>query len=130
MLLVDIFLLLLLYIATAYIMVILYEKGASILGIRVFLISALILYIGFMHKPNDVWENHEFWIIGTIIAAHIFTINRNSFPYSSHERIVQDDDSANGNNGQVSNNQSSPENWFFSFLLFSWLFHDDDNDHF
>lgn len=112
-------------------MVILYEKGASIFGIRVFLISVLLLYIGFAHKPGEIWSDSEFWIIGTIAAAHIFTVNRNSFPYKSDKKSNikkkdENDDSNINDNVQIQDNQ----NWFLSFLFFSWLFHDSDDDHF
>ena len=117
------FILLVLYIVVAYIMVILYEKGVSTFQIRLFLIFALIAYIGLTHKPNDNWSYTEIGVILVIFLAHIFTINRNTLN-SKKAHLKKDDMDIE----EAHERNRSVHEWILNFIFLAWLF-DDDDDH-
>lgn len=129
MLIINILLLLLLYIITSYIMVILYEKGASIFGTRMLLITVLILYTCLTHDSLLSWSEPELWVIGTIFLAHLFTINRYSFSHAP-SKVVSKNECIDENDELENTTKSSSSNWLLSFILLTWLFHDGDDDDF
>lgn len=120
--LLNIFLLFMLYVITAYLHICLYKKGVTIFIIRIFLLVGIVLYSIFLRQPNTEWSNLELGCLAVIAAAHLLTVNA----YTLDDEEFKNFDEIQ--HQEQSRSSGSLMTWLAGFFFLSWLFGDDSND--
>ena len=120
--LLDIFLLFVLYVITAYLHICLYKKGIPIWVIRIFLLIALGLYSFFHQKHINAWTDAELWFMGIITLAHLFTINAYDIDDEDFKKFDE------VQHQEHTRSSGSFWKWVTGLLFLSWIFSDDSSD--